>query len=231
MKFYVYGLISPLDNKLKYIGKGSGNRMFIHIKSLNWKKPLDNNFTKLAGLKEILESGYEDIAYRLFFETDNESEAYNKEIDYIEQYSTHISKGGWNITLGGENPPSHKGKKRSNEFKQKISKANKGKKRSEEFKKAISKRQKGKSVWNKGKTDCYSKETLQKMSNAGKGRKGYWTGKHLSEETKQKISETKKGTLMHPNTRMAVLEANTGRVCSEETKRKIGRANRKNENS
>ncbi len=45
----------------------------------------------------------------------------------------------------------------------------------------MSESSKGQIAWNKGLTDCYSQETLQKMSEAKKGGKA-------SEETKQKMS-------------------------------------------
>jgi hypothetical protein len=44
---------------------------------------------------------------------------------------------------------------------------------------------KGREVWNKGKKGCYSKETLEKISNAGKNR-------FVSEETRKKHSEASK---------------------------------------
>ena len=49
----------------------------------------------------------------------------------------------------------------------------------------------GKPAWNKGKH--LSAETRKKMSEALKGKKCYIFGKHLSEETRLKISESKKG--------------------------------------
>ncbi len=31
LKYYVYTLIDPRDNKIFYVGKGKGNRVFYHI--------------------------------------------------------------------------------------------------------------------------------------------------------------------------------------------------------
>ena len=62
----------------------------------------------------------------------------------------------------------------------------------------------GKSPWNKGKTNCYSEETRNKISNTLKGRK-------LSDEHKQKLSEAWLGE-NNPN---------YGKHLSEETKMKL----------
>ena len=59
----------------------------------------------------------------------------------------------------------------------------KGKKLSEETKNKISETLKGQPAWNKGK----------KLSEARKGKPSNMKGKHLSEEAKNKISESKKG--------------------------------------
>ena len=50
---------------------------------------------------------------------------------------------------------------------------------------------KGHIPWNKGKSP--NKETLSKMSQAGMGRCGYWTGKKFSEEYRKKLSIAHKG--------------------------------------
>ncbi len=54
---YVYGLIDPRTNKIFYIGKGSGNRVFSHeYESI--KNP-DSEKLKLNTIKEIKDAGYE----------------------------------------------------------------------------------------------------------------------------------------------------------------------------
>jgi len=169
--------VDPRFNVIKYIGKGSANRMFIHIKSLTWKKPLDKNYTKTANLKEILNDGYEDIAYCKLYESDNEQECFEKEIEFIKLYKTHISENGWNLTRGGENPPNAKGLKRSLKTKELMSE--KQRHRSIETRKRISESKLGekhplfgKRPWNYGQKT--SNEIKQKLS---KARKKWWAEK------------------------------------------------------
>jgi len=92
------------------------------------------------------------------------------EIMLIQQYQSHyFTNNGYNMSMGGTGT---NGYHHSKETKKKISTGNKGKK--------------GQIAWNKGLTNCFSQETLNKMSEAKKGGKA-------SEETKQKmaVSRTK----------------------------------------
>lgn len=51
--------------------------------------------------------------------------------------------------------------------------------------------------WNKGKTDIYSRETIEKMKNARKGKSAFWNvGKVRTLENKLKISETLTGRVV-----------------------------------
>lgn len=81
---------------------------------------------------------------------------------------------------------------------------------SEESKKKMSESHKGKSAWNKGVP--MTEEQKKRLSEIMKGRPSPQKGKKLSEETRLKISISRKGVKRKPH--------------SEETKRKIGAANR-----
>ena len=72
---------------------------------------------------------------------------------------------------------------------------------------------------NKGKH--YSEETKQKMSEAKKGENSPWYGKHLSAEAKRKMSEVRKGKSFTDEHRQKISEAQKGKSLSDETKRKI----------
>ncbi len=104
---------------------------------------------------------------------------------FIRAFDSTNPKIGYNISKGGQ--IGRKGAKLSEEAKEKIRKANAG-----------HKFQKGCIGWNKGKTGCYSKETIAKMSAAKKGKpfpkaaiekaRLVNTGRLVSEESRKKMS-------------------------------------------
>lgn len=99
----------------------------------------------------------------------------------------------YNLQTGGKN------NKKTDEIKLKMSKSAKGKKLSDEIKRKISSTLKGNIPWNKGKNTGngwngkhHSEETKLKISNSKKGKTSWNKGISMSEETKRKISETKR---------------------------------------
>ena len=67
----------------------------------------------------------------------------------------------------------------------------KGKKFSEEHKNKLSEAHKGKPAWNKGKK--MSEEFCRKNSESHKGKPAWNKGKHTSDEAKERVSESHKG--------------------------------------
>lgn len=167
------------------------------------------------------------------------------EVKLISEYNTKYPNG-YNLSKGGEGC---KGRMLTEEHKKKISLANKGRKLSEEHKqklrrkrsketcKKIGESKKGQIPWNKGrKTD---QETINKQVESrrwfyesggpNKGRKmsdeqkrklsTAHTGKHLSEEAKNKLREYNKN---HPEK----YDNRRGVSLSEEHKQKIRAANK-----
>jgi hypothetical protein len=123
-------------------------------------------------------------------------------------------------------------------FGAKISKALKGKPKSEAHKKSLSEAGKGNIPWNKGLKDCYTDDIRKKMSGQ---RKQYFIdnpdakenarqrnlGKRLSEDHKQKISESTKNIPKSEETRKRMSLAMTGRKrkpFTEDHKRKMSEA-------
>ena len=70
----------------------------------------------------------------------------------------------------------------------------------------------------------HSEETRKKLSEARKGEKNPNYGKHLSEETRKKLSEAHKGKHLSEETRKKISEANKGKHHSEETRKKLSEA-------
>lgn len=83
--YYIYFLISPLDNKVFYIGKGKGNRMRRHVHLAKKGKISNSNDYLFRKINSILES-YDDVIYKVVYKTDDEIEAYDKEIELIKNY-------------------------------------------------------------------------------------------------------------------------------------------------
>ena len=163
------------------IGKGSGERMYEHVRRAKQNIPDSNNFTKLAGIKEIFNSGFDDVEYFKLFETFDEQEAYNREIELIHQYQT-LYPNGWNLTRGGDCPPKMTGK--NHPFFGKVG--------------AFAGRR-------------HSPETLEKMSKARLGTKRPHRGHVISEEQKQKISISRKTASVTLETRQKMSNAHKKR--------------------
>lgn len=121
---------------------------------------------------------------------------------------------------------SNLGKTLSKDHKEKLIKFHIGKKRSEETKQKISKSKSGENHPLFGK--FHSEKTKEKMSKAASGENNHNFGKTASEETRRKLSEVHSGE-KHPffgkthskESKEKMSKTHTGRVVSEETKKKI----------
>lgn len=186
--YYCYVLIDPRTDTPFYVGKGKGNRMYRHVQQVKAGKIPHRNRHLFNKISQILESG-ESPLYQKLVECVTSQVAYKVEVETI----ARIGRNNLcNLTDGGEGPNGFK-QEFTPEWKAKISEARKGKPsnrlgytHSSETKSKISLAQRaeknhnyGKSPWNKGIT--LSDETRQKMSQSAKSRK-------LSEETKAKLS-------------------------------------------
>lgn len=147
--------------------------------------------------KAIQKYGWYNIQHDILcFDLDKET-AETIEKEMILLYQSYDRNYGYNIELGGRancvneetkekisknNAKYWSGKTLPEYVKQKISKANKGKKLSQETIEKTRKALTGRPV---------SEETRRKIGKANKGNVPYMKGKHLSDETKRKIVESR----------------------------------------
>ena len=205
--YAVDGLEERKPEHKRYANRGDGYYFQRAIKKYGW-----NNFGWI-----LLEHNISD------FDILNELERY-----WIREFDTK-RPNGYNLTEGGGGTLGYrhsdktrrkmceakKGRKLSDEHKRKIGEAckgskngNYGKQHSEDTKRKISEVHKGKIPWNKGKINCFSEETIRKMC---KTRKGIKHGP-ISEETKRKISESKKGKPLSEETKKKISLASKGKT-------------------
>ena len=173
----IIGVIYQITNKInqkKYIGQTT--RSFVS-RINDYKRGFGNDYLNNAFNKY----GWDSFEFKIIDHGSNFHELNNKEIYYINKHKTSNKNFGYNIELGGNNKTptiltiekmskSHLGKKQDQSWiNKRIAPAG-----SEEAKK-----------YGKKKTEDEKKELSEKSPK-------YWLGKNRDEETKRKISETKK---------------------------------------
>lgn len=164
--FYVYYYENKVNGKM-YIGKGRKRRYMMHVLVAETKGSGEKYGTQYKHLhKSINRHGLENFEYGIFAYYDSEDEAYEAEEFWI-RYLLEQGITLYNTAIGGRRGQS--GVKRSEETKQRMSKARKGKP----------------TAWKGGK---HTEEAKQRMSKSAMGKAGTNNGKKFSEETKSRMS-------------------------------------------
>ena len=162
-------------------------------------KKYEHNEHFAAAIKKY---GWSRFSHEILYADLTREEAVQREIETIALYKSDHREYGYNITPGGDHY------KHTPESRAKISLASKGRRHSEETRRKMSDNRRGeksyfygKEPWIKGKH--LSEQTKQKLREAH-------TGKTLSAEHRKKLSEAKKGKPA-PN-RKSIFCKETGRV-------------------
>lgn len=232
--YYLYAITNILNNKV-YVGQTVAP-------SRRWKDHqwLSKNKPEQYVHRAIAKYGVNNFIFSVIDFGFTQSQIDCLEINYIKQYNSCNDNNGYNISPGGdpawnrglpkEQQPMY-GKKQSeffmkrmsevhtgkvivvsNETRNKISEAMLGRILTQEWKDKISVAQIGKTL---------SKETIKKMSEAKIGDRHVNYGKHLSKDTRQKISQSHLGKIVSEETRLKQSLIQIGRRHTEETKRKM----------
>lgn len=216
MLIYIYGLYDPRNDELRYIGKSKdpNQRLFDHLSTVK-----NNEISSKANwLRELISEGYIPLV-KILEKTDD--------INWEEAEKRWIREGRekglnlLNVADGGNNPPDWLGKKQSPYHVQKRVEARKAKgnyHHSEETRKKISENRKGKATGTDngfyGKK--HPREIMDKIREINKNRPGVNKGRHLSDETKKKISEANKGKTRSAEDREKLSRLFKGRKMSPE---------------
>lgn len=230
MEYYVYIYKDPITNDPFYVGKGKGDRYKAHLYETKENYKNKRKYNKIKSLKE--QNLQPIIDFHSYY--DNEDDAYDAEETLIKKYGRiDFDENGILTNIAINSKPSstalkgktyeeiygvegakirkmqtskaNKGKKLSDETKQKLRKINLGRKHTKETKRKISEAGKGHASWNKGKKQ--TEETKRKISETLKGKPTWNKGKFLgprSDDIKQKISETLKGHRVSMETRQKI---------------------------
>lgn len=169
---YIYALIDPVSNQIRYIGKTTDirRRLRRHIN----ERFLHDSY-KDRWIRKLIDDGvYPELE---IVDEVNKSDWSYWEKFYI-SYFKYIGCSLTNGTKGGDEPPSTKGRKHTIESRLKMSNTKKGKpipwlndgnERTEKHRQNLSKSCKGRQSPNKG--NVYTKEHRDKLSNASTSKK------------------------------------------------------------
>jgi len=210
--FYTIYKTTNLLNEKYYIGKHQT------------ENPYDSYFgSGKALVASIKKHGKSNFKKEILFIFDNEKEMNLKEIELVNEELVN-SEMTYNLGIGGEGGPHFKGKKHSDETKEKTRVGALGKFVSEETRKKLSE---------KGKNRIVTEETRQKLSDRALNRfkspesrnriSKSMIGRHHTMESRQKMSDAKKGKnfIMSEEQKIKLSIVNKGKKRSAETIEKI----------
>ena len=193
----VYKIESRINPKRVYIGSSINvfGRWEMHICDLKFNRhhscKLQRHYNKY-GKEDLIFSILSEVPEGNLLKVEQDSIDFNK--PYFNECLIAGRCTGFKHTIETRKLMSEhsKGMRHSEETKKKMSQNMKGIKKSIESRNKMSIAKKGKPTWNKGKRGIYSEETLKKMRISCIGRKPSMLGKKHTEESKSKMSETRR---------------------------------------
>jgi hypothetical protein len=224
-QYYAYELIDSLTDQVIYVGKGSGSRMYYHVKAVlngtHVNVKLKNKINSIVSKGGSIKYNRIDLV--------DEASAFAKEVELIQIHRT-LGTNLCNCTDGGEGISGHTFTK-SEESKKKVSDKLKGIPKSNDHK--ISLKSAKKNNPNNSKywlNKKFTEEHRQKLKESAQKRK------NMSSETKHKISisgtwkelkgkshEEIYGKEMADRMREKNRNSHLGKILSDQTKAKIAR--------
>lgn len=220
--FYVYVWIRKDTNNVFYVGKGTKNR----YKDLSMRNRYFLNIVNKLGM--------DNIEIKIIENNLTEQEAFDKEKEYIKHYIdngiklANMTSGGegssdWYKQLTDEEKEHHReisksflGKHHTEETKKKMSESANGRKWDDEHKQMFSDLAKGRESAFKGHK--HTDETKSILREKALGRTGYWKGKTLPLEMKQKMIATQKRNAqnkIYPTSKEVVVLDSDGNIIKE----------------
>lgn len=209
-----------LTNGKIYIGR----RVF----SKNKKRTATYLGSGVIFLKALKKYGQRNFERKILKICKDEHELQIWEYFYIKLYHSQDPSVGYNVADGdvnsGKGNPMNsevvlnkvRGRKRTEEQRQRISESRRGYKMPEEQKEKISQSLKGR---------LHSEEHNRKVAEKMKGKKN-WLGKHHTDETKEKLREINLGHYVSDETREKIRDAHLGKKNTKSHNEKISASNK-----
>lgn len=176
--------------------------------------------------RALIKYGEENFKWEIIYECDDPFILNVMETFKIMVNHSHYTEGGYNLTYGGDGHS--RGYKLSNKTKEKISKGNKGKKRSIQSRKKYSECKK--KYWDITENKDRQRINFTGENNPMYGKRGYWYGKEIPDDVKQKISKKLSGRILPDDVKQKISKSLKGKVKSIETREKLREANIGNKN-
>lgn len=193
---FIYGLICPIDNKIKYIGQSFYSikrRLKRHIaQTLSKKGKLTK---KEAWIKSLIDKNMAEQISFVILEECEKAKLNENEVQWIKKYGienlTNLAEGGAGNVLIGANHPNY-GKTLSEETKRKIGEANSGEK-----------------SWMYGRKNIHSEITRKRISEGLKNSEKFRSSK-ADPLYREKVSDSQS-----KNSAVLLINKNTNQVVGE----------------